>query len=88
MRDLLVEAVGLTKHYPARDRRSPGYTAVDAVNQDVADSEIVFILRTSRSGNTSLHPAMACLETGPTGLFSWDRTEQSRVPTHTRGCWM
>ena len=61
MRDVLVEAVGLTKHYPARDRRSAGYTAVDGVDFVLNRGESFGILGPNGAGKSSTMRMIACV---------------------------
>jgi thiamine transport system ATP-binding protein len=62
-----------------------GFTAVDAVDLEVADREIVCILGPSGSGKSSLLRAVAGLEPDARGQVSWDGDDLSRVPPHRRG---
>jgi len=62
-----------------------GFTAVDAVDLDVADREIVCILGPSGSGKSSLLRAVAGLEPDARGLVSWNGDDLARVPPHRRG---
>jgi thiamine transport system ATP-binding protein len=60
-------------------------TAVDAVDLEVADREIVCILGPSGSGKSSLLRAIAGLEPDARGRVSWDGDDLARVPPHRRG---
>jgi thiamine transport system ATP-binding protein len=62
-----------------------GFTAVDTVDLEVSDGEIVCILGPSGSGKSSLLRAIAGLEPGATGSVSWDGNDLARVPAHRRG---
>jgi thiamine transport system ATP-binding protein len=61
------------------------FTAVDAVDLEVADREIVCILGPSGSGKSSLLRAVAGLEPDARGRVSWDGDDLARVPPHRRG---
>jgi thiamine transport system ATP-binding protein len=61
-----------------------GFTAVDGVDLDVADGEIVCILGPSGSGKSSLLRAVAGLEPDAHGVVSWDGHDLARVPPHRR----
>ncbi len=61
------------------------FTAVDAVDLEVADREIVCILGPSGSGKSSLLRAIAGLEPDARGRVSWDGDDLARVPPHRRG---
>ena len=62
-----------------------GFTAVDCVDLEVADGEIVCILGPSGSGKSSLLRAVAGLEPDARGVVSWDGEDLARVPPHRRG---
>jgi len=62
-----------------------GFTAVDAVDLQVADGEILCILGPSGSGKSSLLRAIAGLEPGADGIVAWNGDDQTRVPAHRRG---
>jgi thiamine transport system ATP-binding protein len=62
-----------------------GFTAVDAVDLEVADGEIVCILGPSGSGKSSLLRAVAGLEPEASGHVAWDGADLARVPPHRRG---
>ncbi|HEY3671065.1 MAG TPA: ABC transporter ATP-binding protein [Acidimicrobiia bacterium] len=62
-----------------------GFTAVDAVDLEIADREIVCILGPSGSGKSSLLRAVAGLEPDAGGRVSWDGDDLARVPAHRRG---
>jgi thiamine transport system ATP-binding protein len=61
-----------------------GFTAVDGVDLDVADGEIVCILGPSGSGKSSLLRAVAGLEPDAGGIVAWDGDDLARVPPHRR----
>ena len=62
-----------------------GFTAVQPLDLDVADGEIVCVLGPSGSGKSSLLRAVAGLEPDATGRVWWDGADLSRVPPHRRG---
>jgi thiamine transport system ATP-binding protein len=62
-----------------------GFTAVQPVDLEVADGEIVCVLGPSGSGKSSLLRAVAGLEPDATGRVWWDGTDLTRVPPHRRG---
>jgi thiamine transport system ATP-binding protein len=62
-----------------------GFTAVDAVDLEVVDGEIVCVLGPSGSGKSSLLRAVAGLEPDARGIVSWDGLDLGRVPPHRRG---
>jgi lipooligosaccharide transport system ATP-binding protein len=59
--DVLVEAVGLRKHYPPRDRRSAGFTAVDGIDFVVHRGESFGILGPNGAGKSSTMRMIACV---------------------------
>jgi len=59
--DVLVEAVGLTKHYPPRDRRSSGFTAVGGVDFQLRRGEAFGILGPNGAGKSSTMRMIACV---------------------------
>ena len=61
------------------------FTAVDAIDLEVADGEIICVLGPSGSGKSSLLRAVAGLEPEARGRVSWDGTDLSGVPAHRRG---
>ncbi len=65
--------------------RFDDFTAVDAVDLDVGDREIICVLGPSGSGKSSLLRAIAGLERDATGRVSWDGTDLAGVPPHRRG---
>jgi thiamine transport system ATP-binding protein len=62
-----------------------GHTAVDAVDLQVADGEIVCVLGPSGSGKSTLLRAIAGLEPGAGGVVTWDGNDIAGVPAHRRG---
>jgi thiamine transport system ATP-binding protein len=62
-----------------------GFTAVDGIDLEVADGEIVCILGPSGSGKSSLLRAIAGLEPDARGVVSWDGDDLAGVPSHRRG---
>jgi thiamine transport system ATP-binding protein len=62
-----------------------GFTAVQPLDLDVPDGEVVCVLGPSGSGKSSLLRAVAGLEPGATGRVSWDGIDLTRVPPHRRG---
>ncbi|MDO4242879.1 MAG: ABC transporter ATP-binding protein [Actinomyces sp.] len=63
----------------------PGTTAVDAVDLDVADGEVVALLGASGSGKSSLLRAVAGLEDVAAGQVRWAGRDVVSVPVHRRG---
>jgi len=61
------------------------FTAVDAVDLEVADGEIICVLGPSGSGKSSLLRAIAGLEPDARGRVSWDDADLADVPAHRRG---
>ena len=61
------------------------FVAVDGVDLEVADGEIVCILGPSGSGKSSLLRAVAGLEPDASGQVTWDGEDLARVPPHRRG---
>ena len=61
MRDVLVEAVGLTKQYPPRDRKSTGFTAVDGIDFVLNRGESFGILGPNGAGKSSTMRMIACV---------------------------
>jgi thiamine transport system ATP-binding protein len=74
----MLELAGLTVTYD-------GFTAVDSIDLDVADGEIVCVLGPSGSGKSSLLRAVAGLEPDATGRVAWDGADLSGAPPHRRG---
>jgi thiamine transport system ATP-binding protein len=62
-----------------------GFTAVQPLDLEVADGEIVCVLGPSGSGKSSLLRAVAGLEPDATGRVWWDGADLARVPPHRRG---
>ncbi len=65
--------------------RYGGTTAVDGVELDVGDGEIVCVLGPSGSGKSSLLRAIAGLVPDMDGEVGYDGVDLSRVPPHRRG---
>ena len=61
MNDVLVEAVGLTKQYPPRDRKSSGFTAVDGVDFVLNRGESFGVLGPNGAGKSSTMRMIACV---------------------------
>jgi lipooligosaccharide transport system ATP-binding protein len=59
--DVLVEAVGLTKRHPARDRRSEGFIAVDGIDFVLRRGESFGILGPNGAGKSSTMRMIACV---------------------------
>jgi lipooligosaccharide transport system ATP-binding protein len=59
--EVLVEAVGLTKHYPARDRHSEGFTAVDGIDFRLHRGELFGFLGPNGAGKSSTMRMLACV---------------------------
>jgi thiamine transport system ATP-binding protein len=62
-----------------------GFTAVQPLDLEVDDGEIVCVLGPSGSGKSSLLRAVAGLEPDATGRVSWDGTDLTPVRPHRRG---
>ena len=61
MSDVLVHASHLTKHYPPRDRKSTGFTAVDGVDFELRRGEAFGILGPNGAGKSSTMRMIACV---------------------------
>ena len=61
------------------------FTALDHVDLDVHDGEIVCVLGPSGSGKSSLLRAVAGLEPDALGTVAWDGRDLRAVPAHKRG---
>jgi lipooligosaccharide transport system ATP-binding protein len=59
--DVLVEAVGLVKRYPPRDRRSTGFTAVDGIDFPLRRGEAFGFLGPNGAGKSSTMRMIACV---------------------------
>jgi lipooligosaccharide transport system ATP-binding protein len=59
--DVLVHASHLTKHYPPRDRKSTGFTAVDGVDFELRRGEAFGILGPNGAGKSSTMRMIACV---------------------------
>jgi lipooligosaccharide transport system ATP-binding protein len=67
--DLLVEATGLTKHYPGRDRRSTGFTAVDGIDFSLHRGEAFGVLGPNGAGKSSTMRMIACVSRATAGTL-------------------
>ncbi|GAB2971763.1 ABC transporter ATP-binding protein [Nocardioides montaniterrae] len=63
----------------------PPVRAVDAVDLEVADGEILAVLGPSGCGKSTLLRAVAGLEPLATGTIAWDGSDLAGTPTHRRG---
>ncbi|VEG28411.1 ABC transporter ATP-binding protein [Actinomyces howellii] len=63
----------------------PGTTAVQDVDLDLADGEVLALLGASGSGKSSLLRAVAGLEDVASGQVRWDGRDVVTVPVHRRG---
>src|SRR5687768_6426039 len=59
--------------------------AVNGVDLDVADGEVVSVLGPSGSGKSTLLRALAGLQPVATGTIAWDSADLAPVPPHRRG---
>jgi lipooligosaccharide transport system ATP-binding protein len=59
--DVLVEAVGLTKRYPPRDKHSEGFTAVDGIDLTLHRGELFGFLGPNGAGKSSTMRMLACV---------------------------
>jgi lipooligosaccharide transport system ATP-binding protein len=57
----LIEATGLTKHYPGRERGSPGFTAVDGISFALERGEAFGFLGPNGAGKSSTMRMIACV---------------------------
>jgi thiamine transport system ATP-binding protein len=60
------------------------FVAVDGVDLEVADGEIICVLGPSGSGKSTLLRAIAGLEPGAGGSVAWDGADLAGVPPHRR----
>jgi len=67
--EALVEAVGLTKHYPPRDRHSAGFTAVNGVDFTLYRGEAFGILGPNGAGKSSTMRMIACVSPVTSGTL-------------------
>jgi thiamine transport system ATP-binding protein len=74
----MLEVEQLTVQFDAR-------TAVDAVDLEIGDGEIVCVLGPSGGGKSTLLRAIAGLEPGAAGIVRWDGDDLAAVPAHRRG---
>lgn len=65
--------------------RFPGVAAVDGVDLDLADGEVLALLGPSGSGKSTLLRAIAGLEPTARGRVALDGHDLARVPVHRRG---
>jgi thiamine transport system ATP-binding protein len=61
------------------------FRALDGIDLDVHDGEIVCVLGPSGSGKSSMLRVVAGLEPGADGTVSWDGRDLRSVPPHRRG---
>ena len=73
----MLRACGLTVRFG-------GFTALDGVDLEVDDAEIVSVLGPSGSGKSTLLRAVAGLEPEAQGRVEWNGIDLSRVPPHRR----
>jgi thiamine transport system ATP-binding protein len=74
----MLRAEGLTVRFGS-------FTALDAVDLDVADGEIVSVLGPSGSGKSTLLRVVAGLVPEAHGRVGWDGTDVTAMPPHRRG---
>jgi lipooligosaccharide transport system ATP-binding protein len=67
--DLLVAASGLTKRYPGKDRRSPGFTAVDGIDFSLRRGEAFGVLGPNGAGKSSTMRMIACVSPPTAGTL-------------------
>jgi lipooligosaccharide transport system ATP-binding protein len=65
--DPLVEATGLTKHYPGRNRHAPGFTAVDGIDFSLHRGEAFGVLGPNGAGKSSTMRMIACVSPATAG---------------------
>ncbi|MFI5052796.1 MAG: ABC transporter ATP-binding protein [Acidimicrobiia bacterium] len=61
------------------------FTAVDGIDLQVADGEVICVLGPSGSGKSTLLRAVAGLEPAATGRVAWNSDDLKGVPPHRRG---
>ncbi len=61
MTQVLVEAVGLTKRYPGKDRLAPGFTAVDGIDFTLRKGEVFGFLGPNGAGKSSTMRMVGCV---------------------------
>jgi lipooligosaccharide transport system ATP-binding protein len=79
--DVLVEAVGLTKRYPPRDRHSEGFTAVDGIDLMLHRGELFGFLGPNGAGKSSTMRMLACVSpvtAGTLRVFGMDPAVDGR----------
>src|SRR3954471_19063239 len=88
----MLSVSGLTVRYPAtpRRRRSSGRPAeappaLDAVDLELADGEVVAVLGPSGCGKTTLLRVVAGIVAPTEGRVVLDGVDLAPVPTHRRG---
>jgi lipooligosaccharide transport system ATP-binding protein len=67
--DVLVEAVGLTKRYPPRDKHSEGFTAVDGIDLTLHRGELFGFLGPNGAGKSSTMRMLACISPVTAGVL-------------------
>src|SRR5215211_1031550 len=67
MPELLVEATGLTKRYPGRERNAPPFTAVDGIDFALHRGEAFGVLGPNGAGKSSTMRMIACVSTATAG---------------------
>ncbi len=67
--EVLVEAVGLTKRYPAKDRHSQGFTAVDGIDFTLRKGEVFGFLGPNGAGKSSTMRMLACVSPVTSGTL-------------------
>ena len=81
----LVEAVGLTKRYPPRDRGGTGFTAVDGIDFALHRGEAFGILGPNGAGKSSTMRMIACVSPISGGTLTRARARPGpRRPAHPR----
>jgi thiamine transport system ATP-binding protein len=62
-----------------------GSPAIEGVDLDLPDGQVLAVLGPSGSGKSTLLRAIAGLEPTTSGTIAWDGADLERVPTHKRG---
>jgi len=79
---VLVEARGLTKQYPAKDRKSAPFTAIDGIDFSIRQGEVFGFLGPNGAGKSSTMRMLACVSpvtAGTLTVLGMDPATQGRA---------